>query len=325
VQQTSIAGVAMWSRWQADRSLHFNSYFVQAGENLLVDPLPLDQADAEQILSCGGVTWIVITNRDHERDAGAAAERFGASVAASEPDASAMSIRAGRILSDGDAIGPARVIALEGLKSVGEFALYLPSDQTVIVGDALWGDPAGSVRMMADEKLIDPKLAARSLCKLRAVHPRHLLVGDGTPIFERAYEAITACLESRVDAWVNVVNLDELTFRPSSGPEPYRADLAEIGFRLGAEKLGYRATRLDPGTEFCPTHWHTAEEELFIVWEGTPTIESPHGSTQLRRGDLIAFPTRPFGAHKLVNRSDAPVTVILIANTNPYDVCFYPD
>jgi uncharacterized cupin superfamily protein len=46
---------------------------------------------------------------------------------------------------------------------------------------------------------------------------------------------------------------------------------------------------------------------------------------QLRRGDLIAFPTREFGAHKLLNRSDAPATLILIANTNPYDVCFYPD
>jgi uncharacterized cupin superfamily protein len=325
MQRTAIPGVAMWSQWQADRDVSFNSYFLQGEtENLLVDPLPLDQADAEQIRAAGGVAWIVITNRDHERAARNAAEQLSARVAASELDAREMSVRIDRILCDGDAIGEATVIALEGLKTAGEFALHLPWKRSVVVGDALWGDPAGSLRMMADEKLIDPKRAARSLCKLRAVHPRHLLVGDGTPIFERAYEAINACLELRPGT--NGVNLDELAYNHSSQDPPnYRAEFAEIGFRLGAERLGYRAARLEPGDAFCPTHWHTAEEELFIVWDGAPTIESPHGSRLLRRGDLVAFPTREFGAHKLVNKSDATATIILIANTNPYDVCFYPD
>jgi uncharacterized cupin superfamily protein len=326
VQQTCIPGIAVWSRWQAERRVHFNSCFVQGDEeNLLVDPLPLDEGEAQEILSRGGVHWIVVTNRDHERAAAAATERFGARVAASEPDAREMSVRVDRILCDADTIGDAAVIALDGLKTAGEFALHLPWKQTVIVGDALWGDPAGSVRMMPDEKLIDPVRAARSLCKLRAVHPRHILLGDGAPIFERAYEAINDCLEKRADARVNVVNLDELPLQRSPGPGNYSADLAEIGFRLGAEKLGYRVTRLQPGDAFCPVHWHTAEEELFIVWDGSPTIESSLGSTPLRRGDVVAFPTREFGEHKLVNHSGAPATIILIANTNPYDVCFYPD
>jgi uncharacterized cupin superfamily protein len=326
MQRTCISGIAIWSCWQADRGLHFNSCFVQGeGENLLVDPLPLEESDAQEILSRGGAQLIVVTNRDHERAAAAAAQRFGARVGASEPDALEMSVRVDRLLRDGDVVGCATVIALDGLKTAGEFALHLPQTQTVIVGDALWGDPAGSLRMMPDEKLLDPAGAARSLCKLRAVRPRHILVGDGAPIFGRAYEAINDCLEKRSDARVNVVNLDELPLRFSSGPANYNADLAEIGFRLGAEKLGYRATRLEPGAEFCPTHWHTAEEELFIVWDGSPAIEGPLGSTPLRRGDLVAFPTRQTGAHKLVNRSDAPATVILIANVSPYDVCFYPD
>jgi uncharacterized cupin superfamily protein len=326
VQPTAIDGIAMWSRWQADRNLHFNSYFVRGhDENLLVDPLMLDDADVEHIRAAGGAAWIVVTNRDHERAARAAAETFGARVAASRPDADEMSVRPQRILCDGDAIGATTVIALDGFKTPGEFALYVPPSRTLIVGDALWGDPAGSLRMMPDEKLGDPKRAARSLCKLRATHPRHVLVGDGMPIFERAYDAIGDYLETRAGDRVNVVNIDELPFRFSPGPENYNADLAEIGFGLGAEKLGYRATRLNPGDAFCPTHWHTAEEELFIVWDGEPTIEGPRESTLLRRGDFVAFPARESGAHKLVNRSDAPATVVLIANTNPYDVCFYPD
>jgi uncharacterized cupin superfamily protein len=327
MQQTLIAGVAMWSRWQPDRNVFFNSYFVYGdAENFLVDPLPLENADADEIASRGGVGWIVITNRDHERAARAAAERFGASVAASQPDAGEMSVNVDRILEDEDVIAGARVIALDGLKTAGEFALWLRSTRSLIVGDALWGDPPGSVRMMPDEKLADPLRAARSLRRLRAVYPHHLLVGDGAPIFDRALEAISAYLETRGAMHPNVANLDELTYwRYARGPGVYAADDAEIGFLLGAEKLGYRAARLHSGSAFCPMHWHTAEEELFIVWEGTPTLETPHGSKLLRPGDLIAFPTREFGAHKLVNRSEAPATVIMISNTDPNDVCFYPD
>lgn len=326
VQATCVDGVFMWSRWQPERRLNFNSYFVRGvDDSLLVDPLPIDDAAAERALELGGAAWIAITNRNHERAAKAAAERFGAKIAASEADAAGMSVPVERILKDGDEIGPAHVVALDGFKTAGEFALYLPSTRAVIVGDALCGDPAGTLRTMPDAELGDVRRAAKSLRRLRALHPLHVLVGDGTPVFARGYETISACLERRADAGLNVVNLDELPFRRSLGPGSYSADDVEIGFRLGAEKLGYRATRLQPGDVFCPTHWHTAEEELFIVWEGTPTIESPHGTTDLRAGDMVAFPTRFYGAHKLLNRSDVPATVILIANTNPYDVCFYPD
>jgi uncharacterized cupin superfamily protein len=326
MQRTAIDGIAMWSQWQPDRNLYFNSYFVYGGtENLLVDPLPLDDAAAQEIVSHGGAQCIVITNRDHERAARDAASRFGAVVAASEPDASGMAIHADRILHHDDTVGEARVIGLEGLKTAGEFALHLRSKETVIVGDALWGDPAGSLALMPDEKLADPLRALRSLRRLRAVYPRHLLVGDGSPIFDRAYEAITACLERRGDAHANVVNLDELEYGPRNGPGIYHCSDAEIGFLIGADKMGYRAARLDPGNAFCPMHWHVDEEELFIVWEGSPTLETPHGSRLLRRGDLVAFPTRESGAHKLVNRSDATATVILISNTSRHDVCFYPD
>jgi uncharacterized cupin superfamily protein len=328
MQRTMVDGIAMWSRWQPDRNVYFNSHFVYGGsENVLVDPLPLDDADAAEIAAQGGAQWIVITNRDHERAAGDAARRFGAKIAASEPDVGAMSVQADRILRDDDLIAGIRVIGLEGLKTAGEFALWMRTTRALIVGDALWGDPAGSLRMLPDEKLADPMRAVQSLRQLRVVYPRHLLVGDGAPIFDRAYEAITAYLETRGTAHPNVVNLDELTYWNRNGPGVYRAGEAEIGFLLGAEKLGYRVARLDPGNAFCPMHWHTEEEELFIVWDGAPTLETPHGSKTLRRGDLIAFPTREFGAHKLVNRSDVPASVLMISNTKSAacEVCFYPD
>jgi uncharacterized cupin superfamily protein len=322
-----VPGVAMWSVWQPERNLFFNSYFIETPDgNLAIDPLPLCEADAQEIDARGGVRWIVLTNRDHERDSASLRERYGASVAAAAPDAFELSAPADHILHHDDLFATARVILLDGLKTGGEFALWFRDRQTIVVGDALWGDPVGSVRLMPDEKLADPVRAALSVRKLRALNPCHLLVGDGAPIFDRAFDAISACLDARTGIFPNVANLDELVVvRRAADPAPFRAGYAEIGLLLGATRLGYLLASLNPGEAFCPLHWHTAEEECFIVWEGSPTLRSPRGETRLWPGDFVAFPTTPQGAHKLINESDAPCSVLMIANTDPRDVCFYPD
>src|ERR1700692_284831 len=104
----------MWSAWQPAPNVFFNSCFVEAeGGNLIVDPLPLSEADAPQIEARGGAAWVVITNRDHERDAKAVAERFGAKIAASEADAPLLGLSVDRKLKDGDEIGGARVLTFD--------------------------------------------------------------------------------------------------------------------------------------------------------------------------------------------------------------------
>jgi uncharacterized cupin superfamily protein len=326
MQQTSN-GFRMWSVWQPDRNLFFNSYLAPSDDgNLVVDPLPFDEATAAELEQLGGVAWVVVTNRDHERATADVVRRFGAKVAAGG-DAASFETAVDRVLGDGDEICGATVVALEGLKTPGEIALFFPSlAQTVLVGDALWGDPAGSLRLMPDGKLADPVRAALSLRRLRALRPKHVLVGDGAPVFEAGFEALNACLEARNDAHVNVINLDELAFkRDPDDPPGYRGEWSEIGLALGATKLGYAAARLRPGEAFCPNHWHTMEEELFIVWEGKPMLRTPRGETRLRTGDLVAFPTSERGAHKVWNDTNVPCTIVMIANEDENDVCIYPD
>jgi uncharacterized cupin superfamily protein/glyoxylase-like metal-dependent hydrolase (beta-lactamase superfamily II) len=327
MQQTTIEGITMWSVWQPDRNVFFNSYFIEhADGNLVVDPLALDERDAAEIERRGGVAWAIVTNRDHERGTANLVERFSAKVAAAAGDASSLHVRVDRLLEAGDTLGPARVIALEGLKTAGEIALSLRGLQTVIVGDALWGDPAGSLRLMPDDKLIDPRRAALSLRALRGLRPKHVLVGDGAPIFERGFEALNTCLDAREGVPVNVVNFDELAYSPDGDDPPgYKCMAAEVGFLLGASVLGYQTAHVPPGESICPLHWHAGDEELFIVWQGTPTLLSPRGEVLLRRGDIVCFATGPRGAHKLVNRGTEPFVVLMIANDAPVDACFYPD
>src|SRR5665213_3499760 len=183
LQRTSIEGISMWSRWQPDRSLFFNSFFIRGRENVIVDPLALEERDLETLRNEGGAAWIVITTRDHEREAGALAEKLHAKIAAPALDLAEMSVEVDRQLQDGDTVEGMHVVQLHGMKSPGEFGLHLAGCATVIVGDALWGDPPGSLRMVPDAKLADPMRAALSLRRLWALEPKHILVGDGHCIF----------------------------------------------------------------------------------------------------------------------------------------------
>lgn len=327
MQRTIVPGVFMWSVWQPDRNLFFNSFFVTTPEgNVAIDPLVLGPDDARHVEELGGIAWIVVTNRDHERDARTLAERFGAKIATSSAEAPLLTGPVDRTFAGGDEFFGAVVVPLDGVKTAGEFALHFPYLRAVVVGDALWGDPAGSVRLMPDAKLIDPARAVLSLRRIAACSPEHLLLGDGTPLFGNARTILQNALEARRDAYVNLINRDAVPWRLwNDEPPQYGGRTLEIGDYIGAEKLGFRLLEVAAGMTSCPLHWHGAEEELFVVLSGTATLVTGRGEHALRAGDYVTFRTRVEGAHKVVNRSDAPCEILMVANVDSNDVCYYPD
>src|SRR5579872_710890 len=328
LQSIAIPGVAMWSRWQPDRSLNFNSFFVgtkKGDENVLVDPLALDEADLKKIEEWGGIAWIVLTTRDHEREAAALAQRFNAKIAAPELDIPEIKVKVDRPLREGDRIGRLTVVQLDGMKSPGEFALYLEDSATVIVGDALWGDPPGSLRTVPDAKLGDAKKAVLSLRRLWALEPKNILVGDGYCIFGGAMEAIEAFLKSRSDVLIYKINLDELVhWKTRKGPGRHARSQAEVGLLLGARKLGYQMFEIPPGNFATAMHTHTEEEELYVVFEGEGIIRFPFGEYPIRKGDMIAMPIGEHGTHRIQNTGKEKLIVLALANNAEDDCVYYP-
>jgi len=328
MQALSIPGIFTWSVWQPERNVFFNSHFIRAeAGNVIIDPLAASDADLAQMEAMGGASLVIITNRDHERKARDFAARFQARIAASAGDAPLLSGPVDVVLAAHDEpFAGAEVIAFEGLKSPGEIALSVRRHRAAIVGDALWGDPAGSVRMLPDDKLLDPKRAVLSLRQLWALRLEALLVGDGQSIFNDADRVIGDFLQSRADVYVNRINFDEVeqdAFDDIDGK--YAARSYEIGLPIGARRLGYRFATLEPGKRYCPLHSHMVEEEMFLVWEGEPTIRTPRGDFTCRKGDVIAFPTGDAGAHQLLNAGAKPCTVFLLGNDEPNEVAYYPD
>jgi uncharacterized cupin superfamily protein len=234
-----------------------------------------------------------------------------------------MQVHVDRLLRDGDDVAGWRVVMFEGFKTPGECALV--RDRVAITGDAFWGVPAGALRLMPDDKLADPARAALSARRLLEANVQHLLVGDGMPVFHRAFEALTAMLDARPGLLVRRINLDEVTFVDDRMPAPFTALATDVGRMLGAERLGYVFGTIEPGAAYCPYHWHTREEEMLLVWRGAATLRTPAGTFALRAGDVVAFPTGTAGAHRLSNESNDVCRVLIVANIDEGDACFYPD
>jgi len=58
---------------------------------------------------------------------------------------------------------------------------------------------------------------------------------------------------------------------------------------------------------------------------GTVVLRAPDGEHTLNRGDLVRFPPGPAGAHKVMNRSDAPARTLLFSSSRGLAVSVYPD
>ena len=111
---------------------------------------------------------------------------------------------------------------------------------------------------------------------------------------------------------VNVFNVDK--------PEG-RLDVAQI---LRSSAMLMFLYDLDPGRSSSPYHYEYEEEWLLVV-DGTLVLRAPDGEHTLQRGDLVRFPAGPEGAHKVMNRSDAPARTLMFSSSRVPAVSVCPD
>lgn len=131
------------------------------------------------------------------------------------------------------------------------------------------------------------------------------------------------------------LNLYELAVEGDRADPPgYRVRRAPFGPSIGAERLGGTVYELDPGDSVCPYHYENTEEEWLLVLTGTPTLRDPEGEHELAPGDLVCFLLGPDGAHKVTNRSDTVVRILMFSTIpetvipgsgDPISICVYPD
>ncbi len=110
-----------------------------------------------------------------------------------------------------------------------------------------------------------------------------------------------------------------------SDPVGFQAGMARFGASIGATMLGGSLYELPPGQSNCPYHYEYGNEEWLVVLEGKLTVRHPGGEEELEPGDIVCFPVGPEGAHRLTNRTDATVRVLMLSTMVEPAAAVYPD
>lgn len=184
-----LPGIWQWSWFSEEKQLNFNGLLLTVGEHrILVDPPHLTPEASTMIRSQGQLDYIIVTNRDHAREAAACQAEFRCHLQVPDADAPHMDLKPTKTFKDGELLpGGIWVIHLQDQKSPGESALFLQQGKgVVIVGDALIGKPPGSLSLLPPEKYADVVKAKAGLRRLLKYQFDAILVGDGTSILTGA-------------------------------------------------------------------------------------------------------------------------------------------
>jgi len=122
------------------------------------------------------------------------------------------------------------------------------------------------------------------------------------------------------------INLFEIATRARpERPAGYRSGTEQVGPLIAATALGASVYDLDRGESICPYHYEHGNEEWLVVLDGQPTLRHAGGEDVLEPWDVVCFPDGADGAHKVTNRSDAHVRLVMLSTTRKPAIFVYPD
>jgi glyoxylase-like metal-dependent hydrolase (beta-lactamase superfamily II) len=196
--ETILGDVFRWSWFSEPHGYNFNGLLIPHPDgNICIDPVePNDEVLSELVRM--GVSRILLTNRNHLRAANKVRERTGARSYMHPEDAPYAKGQSGVLdgeLYDGEAIGPLKVTSVSG-KSPGEVAFLWPDRKTLIVGDAVVGNPPGHLSLLRERVMDDPARLRRSVQQLLALDFDTVLVGDGESIVGDAKQRLRELVDS---------------------------------------------------------------------------------------------------------------------------------
>ncbi len=105
----------------------------------------------------------------------------------------------------------------------------------------------------------------------------------------------------------------------------YDTQCARLARGTAASKLGISIDTVAPGKRSCPYHFHSVQEEAFVILEGEGTLRVAGEMLPLVAGDTVFIPPGPEYPHQIINTSDAPLTYLSIGTRESPEQVEYPD
>ena len=133
------------------------------------------------------------------------------------------------------------------------------------------------------------------------------------------------------DRPASVANLDDLPTDEHDGATVAYIS-RDLGRAVGSERTGLTHYVVPPGMLMNPPHVHSAEEEIFVILDGSGTLQL-YPSLRSDRDELEEFPiragctiARPAGTRRAhgIKAGDDGLTVLAYGTRDPNDIVHYP-
>ena len=171
--------------------------FREEPEVVLIDPLALTMSAMNKVVGHASRAFILLTNANHERAAGALRENMRIPIWAHQAAKPDLDVEADDYFEDGEKLPSGlTAIYLPG-SSPSETAFYTPKNGGIVfVGDALVNlDPETGMAFLPDKYSQDPKKSRESLRKLLKLDFQMMTFAHGQPIVRDAKKHLAALLD----------------------------------------------------------------------------------------------------------------------------------
>ena len=200
----------------------WNSFLVhddQAQVRVLIDPLPLSDAEVEQMEALGVPTHIILSCNYHERNSAQLKQKWGCEVLLYENHVQDTEIEFDGTFQDGDMLWDlVEVVRVPYVRHREEVSFYLIPDGVLIVGDLMSGGrkdcgiPDGEIGFKDPAYLVDLAKARLSLKSLLQFEFDILCFGHGNPVLSGAKEVLKRFVECDA-TWEEIERRREEGFR----------------------------------------------------------------------------------------------------------------
>jgi uncharacterized cupin superfamily protein len=161
---------------------------------------------------------------------------------------------------------------------------------------------------------------------VRWLLPSWAEVGQGENPFDREQHLEWPAPSERPASIVNLAGIEG----------EYGGISKRLGAAAGAGPTGLNWNSLPPNEEGAPPHCHSAEEELFVVLNGSgalklwapptpgqPPATEPQETHPVHRGHVVSRPPGTRISHSF-RAGDSGLTYLAYGTKEPNDICYYP-
>lgn len=123
-----------------------------------------------------------------------------------------------------------------------------------------------------------------------------------------------------------VLNLADIDLTGRGHGDDFRSESARFSDLIGLTMIGAQLNRVPPGNKAWPYHNHYANDELFLILEGTGHLRLGTETHEVKAGDVIGCPAGgPETAHQLIATGSSDLVYLALSTMNEPEVMEYPD